>query len=104
MAMTSARGVDLTKGDHIDSYLAQAHLRNIRKSTLEFPVGAWGGRVGTAMSTAIMAGARAIEVPVVQAAQMATKEQFDSAMAAMEYDYKTLFGISQAFYFAYGQK
>jgi hypothetical protein len=71
---------------------------------MEVPIGSWGGRMGTSLVVNLMAEARALEVPIVHQAKLATKEQFDHAISIMEYEYKTLPSAFWTFYCTYGQK
>ena len=98
------RGIDMTAGARIGQFLHEGGLRHVQEIPLEIPIGPWGGRIGNLMLADAMAGARALETPVVDMAKLATKPQFDAAVAAMEYDFRTLPNCTQPFYVAYGQK
>lgn len=98
------RGIDMAAGNQIGTFLQQAGLRHVQDIPLEIPLGPWGGRIGNLMLADAMAGARALETPVVDMAKLATKPTFDAAVAAMEQDFKTLPDCTQPFYIAYGQK
>jgi len=98
------RGIDMTAGARIGQFLREAGLHRVQEIPLEIPIGPWGGRVGNLMLADAMAGARALETPVVDMAKLATKPQFDAAVAAMEHDFRTLPNCTQPFYVAYGQK
>ncbi len=102
--LASFRGIDMTATAQIGEFLKQAGMRNVQMIPLEIPLGPWGGRIGVAMMADGLAGARALETPVVHQAHLATKEQFDAAIAAMEADFTNLVGCTQPFYIAYGQK
>jgi ubiquinone/menaquinone biosynthesis C-methylase UbiE len=102
--LASFRGIDMTAGNQIGNFLQQAGFRNVQLIPLEIPLGPWGGRIGTLMMADGMSGARALETPVVHQAHLATKEEFDAAVAAMEHDFATMTGCTQPFYIAYGQK
>ncbi len=98
------RGIDMTAGARIGQFLHEAGLHRVQEIPLEIPIGPWGGRVGNLMLADAIAGARALETPVVDMAKLATKPQFDAAVAAMEHDFRTLPNCTQPFYVAYGQK
>lgn len=102
--LASFRGIDMTAGSQIGNFLQQAGFRNVQTIPLEIPLGPWGGRIGVLMMADGMAGARALETPVVHQAHLATKAEFDAAVAAMENDFATMTGCTQPFYIAYGQK
>lgn len=102
--LARARGIDMTAGDQIGYFLQQAGMRNVQEIPLEIPLGPWGGRVGNLMLADAMAGARALEAPVVDLAHLATREAFHQAVAGMEADFRTLPNCTQPFYIAFGQK
>lgn len=102
--LARARGIDMTAGDQIGRYLQQSGVRNVQQTAIEIPLGPWGGRIGNLMMVDALAGARAMEAPVVDLAHLATHEQFQAAVEAMADDYRTLPSCTQPFYFAYGQK
>ncbi len=98
------RGIDMTAGDQIGQFLRQVGLRNVQEIPLEIPIGPWGGRVGNLMLADAVAGARALEAPVVDLAHLATREEFHRTVAGMEEDFRTLPNCTQPFYIAFGQK
>ncbi len=98
------RGIDLTAGAHVGSFLRQAGLHDVQDIALEIPIGPWGGRIGQLLMVDGLAGARAMEAPVVQMAHLATKAEFDAALAHMDHDFRTQHGITQPFYVAFGRK
>lgn len=98
------RGIDMTAGDQIGTFLRQAGLRDVQEIPLEIPLGPWGGRVGNLMLADAVAGARALEAPVVDLAHLATREQFQQVVAGMEEDFRTLPNCTQPFYIAFGRK
>jgi hypothetical protein len=102
--LASYRGIDMTAGNQIGDFLQRAGFHQVQMIPLEIPLGPWGGRIGTLMMADGIAGARALETPVVHQAHLATKEEFDAAVAAMEADFNTLTGCTQPFYIAFGQK
>lgn len=102
--LASFRGIDMTATSQLGDFLQQAGMRQVQMIPIEIPLGPWGGRIGSAMMADGMAGARALETPIVNQAHLATKEEFDAAIAAMEADFNRLFGCTQPFYVAYGQK
>ncbi len=103
-ALAKARGIDLTAGAQVGSFLRQAGLQDVQEIALEIPIGPWGGRIGQLLMVDGLAGARAMEAPVVQMAHLATKAEFDTALGAMERDFRTMHGITQPFYIAFGRK
>jgi len=103
LKLASYRGIDLAAGNQIGTFLKKSGLRNVSETELEIPLGPWGGRIGNLMLIDGLAGARALETPVIMA-KLATKPEFDAAIAAMEHDFRTLVGCTQPFYISYGQK
>lgn len=101
--LASFRGIDLTAGDQIGTFLKRAGMRNVTEIPIEIPIGPWGGRIGNFMLADAVAGARALETPVVMM-KLATKAEFDAAIAGMDLDMRTRTGSTQPFYIAYGQK
>lgn len=101
--LASYRGIDLTAGDQIGTFLKRAGMRTVTEIPIEIPLGPWGGRIGNLMLADALAGARALETPVLMT-KLATKADFDAAMTAMEQDMRTTPGITQPFFIAYGQK
>ncbi len=102
--LAKMRGIDLTAGSQIGPFLRQVGLRDVQEIALEIPIGPWGGRIGQLLMVDGLTGARAMETPVVQMAHLATKPEFDTAMASMDRDFRTVHGITQPFYVAYGRK
>jgi SAM-dependent methyltransferase len=102
--LAKMRAIDLTAGAQVGAFLRQAGLRDVQELALEIPIGPWGGRIGQLLMVDGLAGARALEVPVVQMAHLATKPEFDDAMAQMDHDFRTVPGITQPFYVAFGRK
>jgi len=102
--LASYRGIDMTAGNQIGDFLQRAGFQKVQLIPLEIPLGPWGGRIGMLMMADGMAGARALETAVVHQAHLATKPEFDAAIAAMEADFNTLSGCTQPFYIAFGQK
>ncbi len=103
-SLAAMRGIDLSAGAQVGSFLRQAGLNEVQEIALEVPIGPWGGRIGRLLMVDGLAGARAMEAPVVQLAHLATKEEFDAALAHMERDFLSRHGITQPFYVAYGRK
>ncbi len=98
------RGIDMTAGDQVGRFLKETGVRNVQQIPLEIPLGNWGGRIGIAMAADGLSGAKALKGPIVQQAHLATDEEFDAAIQAMEHDWQVLFGVTQPFYIAFGQK
>jgi SAM-dependent methyltransferase len=103
-ALAKMRGIDLTAGAQVGAFLRQAGVSAVQEIALEVPIGPWGGRIGQLLMVDGLAGARAMEAPVVQLAHLATKAEFDAALADMEGDFRTRHGITQPFYIAFGRK
>jgi SAM-dependent methyltransferase len=102
--LAKARGIDLTAGAQVGAFLRQVGLHDEQEIPLEVPLGPWGGRIGQLLMADGLAGARALETPVVQMAHLATKAEFDAALAEMEHDFRTVYGLTQPFYIAFGRK
>jgi SAM-dependent methyltransferase len=102
--LAKMRAIDLTAGAQVGAFLRQVGLRDVQELALEIPIGPWGGRIGQLLMVDGLAGARALEVPVVQMAHLATKAEFDGAMDQMDHDFRTVPGITQPFYVAFGRK
>jgi SAM-dependent methyltransferase len=102
--LAKMRAIDLTAGAQVGAFLRQVGLRDVQELALEIPIGPWGGRIGQLLMVDGLAGARALEVPVVQMAHLATKAEFDAAMAEMDHDFRTVPGITQPFFVAFGRK
>lgn len=98
------RGIDMTAGGQIGAFLERAGMRNVKTLALEIPLGKWGGRIGTLMATDAIAGAKALESPVVLQAKLATQQEFQQTIDTMMNEYNTLVGPTQPFYIAYGQR
>lgn len=103
-AMARMRGIDLTAGARIGEFLRGAGLRDVQETALELPLGPWGGRVGNLMLADAIAGAQALEKPVVDMAHLATRDEFNTTVAGMAQDFRTLPNCTQPFYIAYGRK
>ena len=102
--LAAMRGIDLTAGANVGTFLRQVGLRDVQDMVLEIPIGPWGGRIGQLLAVDGLAGARALEAPVVQMAHLATKAEFDASIAAIDHDFRTRPGITQPFYVAFGRK
>jgi hypothetical protein len=98
------RGIDLTAGAQVGAFLRQARMRDVQEISLEVPIGPWGGRIGHLLMADGLAGAHALQTPVVQMAHLATAAESDAGMARMEHDFRTLHGITQPFYIAFRRK
>jgi hypothetical protein len=102
-SLAKYRGIDMTAGSQVGTFLNTIGLRNVKTMTLEVPLGSWGGRIGSLMAADAIAGARALEVPVSMA-HLATKEEFTAVADQMALEFNTLVGSTQPFYIAYGQR
>ncbi len=101
--LASYRGIDMTAGGKVGSFLQEAGFQNVKTMNLEIPLGSWGGRIGTLMATDAIAGARALETPVVMT-HLATKEEFNAVVDKMAIEFNSIVGCTQPFYIAYGQR
>ena len=102
--LATMRGIDLTAGAKVGSFLRQAGLLDVQEIALEIPIGPWGGRIGQLLMVDGLTGAHAMDGAVVQLAHLATQAEFDVALAKMERDFRTQHGITQPFYVAFGRK
>jgi len=103
LQLAKFRGIDMSAGNQIGSFLRKAQLRNVSDMEVNIPLGSWGGRIGNLMMADGIAGARAMETPILMT-KLATKPEFDAAIMAMEHDFRTVNGATQPFFIAYGQK
>jgi ubiquinone/menaquinone biosynthesis C-methylase UbiE len=71
--LAKMRAIDLTAGAQVGTFLRQVGLRDVQELALEIPIGPWGGRIGQLLMVDGLAGARALEAPVVQMAHLATQ-------------------------------
>ena len=98
------RGVDFTLGNRIGAMLQQGQLMNIQQREVIFPMGNYGGRVGTMSATDCLAVGGTMKGAVV-AANLMSSEQYDRLYDATKAEFQR--PVSQAmlpFYIAYGQK
>jgi ubiquinone/menaquinone biosynthesis C-methylase UbiE len=98
------RNIDYKAGTQIGNYMKQAGFRNRHFMPIHIPVGKWGGHIGTSAAVDIISGSKALKVPVVQIAKLASEEEFEQRIARMNHAYNNTSGATWEIYFAYGQK
>jgi ubiquinone/menaquinone biosynthesis C-methylase UbiE len=98
------RGVDFTLGNRIGTMLQQGGLQHVQQREVIFPMGKYGGRVGTMSATDCLAVGATMK-GAVTAAKIMSPDQYDRLYQATQQEFQQ--PVSQAmlpFYIAYGQK
>lgn len=101
--LAAYRGINLAAGNQIGRFLSEAGMRQVRQTTVEIPLGSWGGRVGRLMGVDAVAGAKAMKTAAVHQAKLVGEDEFDRTITAMAHEFETI-EATQPFYVAVGQK
>jgi len=104
IAFCQTRAIDFTIGHTIGSMLQQGALQQVQRHEVVFPMGQWGGRIGSMSAEDCLAVGKALRAGVV-AAGIKTAEQYDTLFAGTGTQFIQPTGQSKLpFYIAYGQK
>jgi hypothetical protein len=98
---SAKRGLDITIGSKLGSFMQAAGLRNVSVGKVPVPLGAWGGRMGSFLIKDFYGAALTLK-PLVIASTDATSDEYDRVVAdwVRECDENH---SSCDFYIAYGQ-
>ena len=96
------RGVNPLLGPRIGEFLHGAGAVNVSARDIALPVGAYGGRVGRLAETDVFGVLQGVK-GLVASQNLATPEQYDSAVLAARADLNN-YQCALPFYIAYGQR
>ncbi|HEX8729596.1 MAG TPA: methyltransferase domain-containing protein [Ktedonobacterales bacterium] len=96
------RGINPLLGPRIGSFLGEAGIPNVSARDIALPVGAYGGRVGRLAETDVFGVLQGVK-GLVASQNLATPEQYDSAVMAAKADLNN-YQCALPFYLAYGQR
>ncbi len=96
------RGVDPLLGPQIGTYMREAGLANMTTSSVQLPVGRYGGRLGNMASVDVFGVVGGVKALVV-AQGIASEADYDAAMSAARADLDN-WKCTLPFYIAYGQR
>ncbi|GHO41898.1 class I SAM-dependent methyltransferase [Ktedonospora formicarum] len=96
------RGLDVTIGKKLSSFLQNAGLTNVIERKISIPMGSWGGRIGSMLAINYDEAAVVLK-PLVTAITKVPPEEYDFIVEAWQRE-NNMYHTTCDFYVAYGQR